>query len=467
MTASFRPCRSTPDRTSRPPSWSARATTGTASSRCSPRARRSRRRCWCGSCAVRLHGCAGPLAGRCSWAPGPARHSRWAWPPSSSRSAPSATIARSRWASRRRTGGRGWATSPSRRPSGRRSPASAPPPRSGSCAASARLVGPRQRPGRRLRDGLDLPGPGRPGSGLQPLHGAPRGAPRGDVLALAREAGVDVGQVYEVDASRRTTGVQRLRHGAGAHEARGPLRQPAEGLHPRRGPPRRRPRARPRALPRRAAGTALRRARGARRRSTRRRCSPVAWRPPSPGPVRPRCPALALSLAVVSIGVTVVANQLSRRIEARADSYSLRLTDSPEPFIGFERGIALRNVADPDPPGLARRAAGHAPAHRRPHRDRQGVRGRRALAGRQAGGPQARVDPDQRDVGQGAHDDDEHCRPQPERLQRGHVDRRWRAWASARLVCRKKPGTEKTHSTSTRLVTTAGMVTLSSEAMEA
>ena len=28
----------------------------------------------------------------------------------------------------------------------------------------------------------------------------------------------------------------------------------------------------------------------------------------------------------------------------------LRLTDAPEPFIGFERGIALRNVADPDPP---------------------------------------------------------------------------------------------------------------------
>jgi STE24 endopeptidase len=55
-------------------------------------------------------------------------------------------------------------------------------------------------------------------------------------------------------------------------------------------------------------------------------------------------------VAVVSFGVTVVANQLSRRIEARADSYSLRLTDAPEPFIGFERGIAMRNVADPDPP---------------------------------------------------------------------------------------------------------------------
>ena len=48
VTASSRPCRSTPDRTSRPPSWSARATTATASSCSSPRARRSRWRssCW-------------------------------------------------------------------------------------------------------------------------------------------------------------------------------------------------------------------------------------------------------------------------------------------------------------------------------------------------------------------------------------------------------------------------------------
>ena len=41
------------------------------------------------------------------------------------------------------------------------------------------------------------------------------------------------------------------------------------------------------------------------------------------------------------------------------------------------------------------------------------------------------------------------------------------ACASARLVWRKKPGIEKTHSTSTRFVTTAGIVTLSSEAIDA
>jgi STE24 endopeptidase len=81
---------------------------------------------------------------------------------------------------------------------------------------------------------------------------------------------------------------------------------------------------------------------------------------PRPGPAA--LPALALSVAIASFGVTVVANQLSRRIEARADSYSLRLTDAPEPFIGFERGIAVRNVADPDPPGwLVALMATHPP----------------------------------------------------------------------------------------------------------
>jgi STE24 endopeptidase len=50
--------------------------------------------------------------------------------------------------------------------------------------------------------------------------------------------------------------------------------------------------------------------------------------------------------------VTTISNQLSRRVEARADSYSLRLTDAPESFIGFERGIAVRNVSNPDPPDI-------------------------------------------------------------------------------------------------------------------
>ena len=43
----------------------------------------------------------------------------------------------------------------------------------------------------------------------------PEGSTRDDVLALARRAGVDVGEVYEVDASRRTTAANAYVNGIG------------------------------------------------------------------------------------------------------------------------------------------------------------------------------------------------------------------------------------------------------------
>jgi STE24 endopeptidase len=52
--------------------------------------------------------------------------------------------------------------------------------------------------------------------------------------------------------------------------------------------------------------------------------------------------------------VTAISNQLSRRVEARADSYALELTDAPQPFIDFEKRITVRNIAEPEPPGWAR-----------------------------------------------------------------------------------------------------------------
>jgi STE24 endopeptidase len=177
----------------------------------------------------------------------------------------------------------------------------------------------------------------------------PDGRTRSDVLALAREAGVDVGQVYEVDASRRTTASNAYVTGLGhtkrvvlydnllkdftrdevrlvvAHElGHVHYRDVSRGL----------------LYVALVAPFGLLAAAGLTRR--------LAPDEPRPGPAA--LPALALSVAVVSLGVTTIANQLSRRVEARADSYSLRLTGAPEPFIGFERGIALRNVADPDPP---------------------------------------------------------------------------------------------------------------------
>jgi STE24 endopeptidase len=177
----------------------------------------------------------------------------------------------------------------------------------------------------------------------------PDGQRRTDVLELAREAGVDVGEVYEVDASRRTTASNAYVTGLGRtkrvvlydnllkdftrDEVRLVVAHELGHVHYRDVP---------RGLLYVAivAPFSLLAAAGLTRL--------MAPDEPRPGPAA--LPALALSVAVVSLGVTTIANQLSRRIEARADSYSLRLTDAPEPFIGFERGIAVRNVADPDPP---------------------------------------------------------------------------------------------------------------------
>jgi Zn-dependent protease with chaperone function len=189
----------------------------------------------------------------------------------------------------------------------------------------------------------------------------PEGRTRADVLALAREAKVDVGQVYEVDASRRTTGSNAYVTGLGRtkrvvlydnllsdfsrDEVRLVVAHELGHAHYRD-------------VPRGLLYIAIV-APGALYAASllTRRLAPDEARP---GPAA--LPALALSVAVMSFGLTVVANQLSRRIEARADSYSLRLTDAPEPFIGFERGIAVRNVADPDPPGwLVALMATHPP----------------------------------------------------------------------------------------------------------
>jgi Zn-dependent protease with chaperone function len=193
----------------------------------------------------------------------------------------------------------------------------------------------------------------------------PDGRPRDDVLALARRAGVEVRDVYEVDASRRTTASNAYVTGLGAtkrvvlfdnllkdfsrDEVRLVIAHELAHVHYRD-------------VPRGllyvalvAPGSVL-----AAATLTPRIAPPEA----SPGPAV--LPAVALSMALVSMVVGVVSNQLSRRIEARADTFSLRLTDAPEPFIGFERGIAIRNVADPDPPRwLTALMASHPPTVQR------------------------------------------------------------------------------------------------------
>ncbi|HEX3317678.1 MAG TPA: M48 family metallopeptidase [Solirubrobacteraceae bacterium] len=178
----------------------------------------------------------------------------------------------------------------------------------------------------------------------------PEGPLRDTVLRLAQAAGVDVGEVFSVDASRRTTAANAYVNGLGATKrvvlydtllrdftpAEVDLVVAHELAHVRH-----------RDLPRGLRFMAA--------------VAPVAVHAAQrvvealvPDPEQRRTatvvPAGALALGLVSFALTAASNQLSRRIERRADTYALQLTDAPEPFIAFEQRIAVKNLADPDPP---------------------------------------------------------------------------------------------------------------------
>ena len=179
----------------------------------------------------------------------------------------------------------------------------------------------------------------------------PNGPLRADVLRLADRAGVDVGEVYRVDASRRTNAVNAYVNGLG-HSKRVVLYDNLIDDFPR-----------PEVLGVVAhelghqkhddllrglawlaivapAGTFLVQALAER----------FARREPLGTPLG--LPAIALAIALVSLGLGCVSNALSRKVEASADSFSLELTRDPADFIRFQRRIAIENVTDPDPPEL-------------------------------------------------------------------------------------------------------------------
>jgi STE24 endopeptidase len=206
----------------------------------------------------------------------------------------------------------------------------------------------------------------------------PEGDLRSDVLALAEAAGVEVGEVYSIDASRRTTGANAYVSGLGptkrvvlfdtlidrytrdeinvvvAHELahvrhRDVLRGVAFG-----------------ALVAPAAALAVQRL-GAAFGPGSERDDPL--------------PALALAAVLVTAPTGLIGNRLSRALERRADDYSLVLSEAPEAFISFERAVALQNVADitpsrwisgvlaTHPPTLERIGAAVAYARHRPRRE--------------------------------------------------------------------------------------------------
>lgn len=189
----------------------------------------------------------------------------------------------------------------------------------------------------------------------------PEGALRREVLALADRAGVDVGEVYRVDASRRTTASNAYVWGLGrtkrvviydtlirdlpddqvrsviAHELAHVVgRDVVRGLAwlalvaP--------------------AGTLLVKELAERLARGRRLDAPAAL------------PALALAGALVSSALGVASNALSRRVEVRADNFALDLTRDPAAFIGLTRSLAITNLADPSTPWIFRILFGTHPA---------------------------------------------------------------------------------------------------------
>jgi Zn-dependent protease with chaperone function len=174
----------------------------------------------------------------------------------------------------------------------------------------------------------------------------PQGQLRSDVLELAEEAGVEVGEVYEMDASRRTTASNAYVAGLGStkrvvlydnlikdfseDEVRLVVAHELGHVHYRD-------------VPHGLLYLAIVAPFGmfAVARITERLA-------PDGGPAA--VPAVALALALLVPAITMISNQLSREVEARADRFSLQLTDAPDALIGFQERIVVKNVSDPDPP---------------------------------------------------------------------------------------------------------------------
>jgi STE24 endopeptidase len=182
----------------------------------------------------------------------------------------------------------------------------------------------------------------------------PRESPvREDVVELGERAGVDIGEVYRVDASRRSTALNAYVSGLGPTKRvvlydnliedtnRAPLNSIVahELGHVEHDD-----------IPRGIAFVALVAPLGL---LFARELAGALTDRAGVDPRRPAAlPAYALAIGVASLILSVPGNQLSRMVEASADQFALELTDDPDALIEVQRRLALTNVSDPDPPDL-------------------------------------------------------------------------------------------------------------------
>src|SRR4051794_4504027 len=179
---------------------------------------------------------------------------------------------------------------------------------------------------------------------------------RTEILALSHKDGIDVGQVYKIDASRRTTGANAYVNGIG-HTKRVVL---YDNLLQEFSPDQVRSvvahelgHVKHRDVPRGLLWLAIVAPAGMLvvQRLTER-LTPEAdgdGRGRKAGPIV--IPAAALSIAIVSFVLNIPGNALSRQVERSADGHALDLDGDTAAFIAVERKLTLQNLGDPDPPG--------------------------------------------------------------------------------------------------------------------
>lgn len=178
-----------------------------------------------------------------------------------------------------------------------------------------------------------------------------KGPIRSEVITLARETGVDVGGVYRVDASRRTTGINAFVDGIGSTKRVVLYDTLIEDL----------------SADQRRSVVAHELAH-AERNDIWRGLLWVALVAPlavlfvallsdrlAPGRTESRgsaasLPALVLAIAVSITAVQTVGNGLSRAVELNADVRALELTDAPRAQIALQQRLAEANLIQPDPP---------------------------------------------------------------------------------------------------------------------
>ncbi len=179
----------------------------------------------------------------------------------------------------------------------------------------------------------------------------PAGQTRDDVVELADRAGVEIGDVYVVDASRRGTSLNAYVNGIGSTRRvvlydnlvdaaeRPALRSVvAHELGHVKGDD----------LVRGLVFVALVAPIGML--FVREVGGAVAVRTGTEAGRASALPAYALAIGIATLVLGVFGNQLSRGVEERADRFSIELTGDPAGLIELQRTIGIRNLSDPSPP---------------------------------------------------------------------------------------------------------------------